>query len=160
VLNPPSAYVDGYAKARAVDRETADNYVAHTRIGDPVMDAVVEEMASLPPEQIHKFVRAGMEEDRDGLRNAPRSLRDFFIDAPQPDPDWLDRDAFGPGIRAFQRNSVLVLSAFVTGVLIDGFSTLISKSFVETGRIFENGVWRLKQNNRHQMEILLPTPRR
>jgi len=57
VLNPPSAYVDGYAKARAVDRETADNYVAHTRIGDPVMDAVVEEMASLPPEQIHKFVQ-------------------------------------------------------------------------------------------------------
>ena len=97
-----------------------------------------------------------MEEDRDGLRNAPRQLRDFFIDAPQPDPDWLARDAFGPGIRAFQRNSVLVLSAFVTGVLIDGFSTLISKSFVQTGRIFENGVWRLKQNNRHQMEIFLP----
>ncbi|MCY4559431.1 MAG: oxygenase MpaB family protein, partial [Chloroflexi bacterium] len=42
------------------------------------------------------------------------------------------------------------------GVLIDGFSTLISKSFVQTGRIFENGVWRLKQNNRHQMEIFLP----
>ena len=156
VLNPPSAYIDSYAKARAVDREAADNYIAHTRIGDPVMDAVVEEMAPLPQEQIHKFIRAGMEEDRDGLRNAPRSVRDFFIDAPQPDPDWLDRDAFGPGIRAFQRNSVLVLSAFVTGVLIDGFSTLISKSFVETGRIFENGVWRLKQNNRHQMEIFLP----
>ena len=156
VLNAPSAYVDGYAKARAVDREAADNYIAHTRIGDPVMDAVVEEMAPLPQEQIHKFIRAGMEEDHDGLRNAPRSLRDFFMDAPQPDPDWLDRDAFGPGIRAFQRNSVLVLSAFVTGVLIDGFSTLISKSFVETGRIFDNGVWRLKQNNRHQMEIFLP----
>ena len=156
MLNPPSAYVDGYAKACAVDREAADNYIAHTRIGDPVMDEVVEEMASLPPEQIHELIRAGMEEDRDGLRNAPRSLRDFFIDAPQPDPDWLDRDAFGPGIRAFQKNSVLVLSAFVTGVLIDGFSTLISKSFVETGRIFDNGVWRLKQNNRHQMEIFLP----
>ncbi len=156
MLNPPSAYVESYAKARAVDREAADNYIAHTRIGDPVMDAVVEEMATLPRPKIHEFIRAGMEEDRDGLRNAPRLLRDFFIDAPQPDPDWLDRNAFGPGIRAFQRNSVLVLSAFVTGVLIDGFATLISKSFVETGRIFENGVRRLKQNNRHQMEIFLP----
>ena len=156
VLNAPSAYAEGYARARAVDRAAADNYIAHTLVGDPVMDAVVEEMAPLPQSRVHEFIRAGMEEDREGLRDAPRLLRDFFIDAPQPDPDWLDRDAFRPGIRAFQRNSVLVLSAFVTGVLIDGFSTLISKSFVQTGRIFENGVWRLKQNNRHQMEIFLP----
>ncbi len=152
----PSSYVDGYAKVRALDREAADNYVAHTQIGDPVMDAVVEDLAPFPQRQVHRFIHAGMEEDREGLRNAPRSLRDFFFDAPPPDPDWLDRDAFQPGIRGFQRNSVLVLSAFVTGVLIDGFSTLISKSFVQTGRIFDNGVWRLKQNNRHQMEIFLP----
>ena len=156
VLNAPSAYVDGYTNARAIDRETADNYIAHTLVGDPVMDAVVEEMASLPQSQIHQFIHAGMEENRDGLRNAPQLLRDFFVDAPQPDPDWLDRDAFGPGIRAFQKHSVLVLSAFVTGVLIDGFSTLISKSFTQTGRIFDNGVWRLKQNNRHQVEIFFP----
>ena len=123
-----SAYVDGYARARAVD---------------PVMDAVAEEMAPLPRGLVHRFIQAGMEEDRDGLRNAPQWLRDFFIDAPQPDPDWLDRDAFGPGIRAFQGNSATVLSAFVTGVLIDGFSTPISKSFAQTGRIFDNGVWRL-----------------
>ena len=41
-------------------------------------------------------------------------------------------------------------------MLIDGFSTLISKFFVQTGRIFDNGVWRLKQNNRHHMEIFWP----
>jgi len=156
VLNAPSAYADGYAAARAVDRAAADNYIAHTLVGDPVMDALVEELAPLDQSRVHEFIQAGIDEDRQGLRDAPQLLRDFFIDAPQPDPDWLDRDAFGPGIRAFQRNSVLVLSAFVTGVLIDGFSTLISKSFVQTGRIFENGVWRLKQNNRHQMEIFLP----
>ena len=152
----PSAYTEGHAKARLVDPATADNYIEHTWIGDPVMDALVEEMASLPQSRIHQFVKAGINEDHQGLRNAPRLLRDFFVDAPQPEPEWLDKDAFGPGIRAFQRNSVLVLSAFVTGVLIDGFSTLISKSFVQTGRIFESGVWRLKQNNRHQMEIFLP----
>jgi len=152
----PSAYVDGYARARAVDREAADNYIAHTLVGDPVLDAVVEEMAHLPQGLVHRFIKAGMDEDRDGLRNAPQLLRDFFIDAPQPDPDWLDQDAFGPGVRAFERNSIMVLTAFVTGVLIDGFSTLISKSFTQTGRIFDNGVWRLKQNSRHQLEIFFP----
>ena len=97
-----------------------------------------------------------MEDNREGLREAPQLLRDFFIDAPAPDPDWLDYDAFGPGVRAFQRNAIPVLAGFVAGVLLDGFSTLISKSFVQTGRIFDNGVWRLKQNNRHQVEIFWP----
>ena len=152
----PSDYLQGYEEARAVDPEMADNYITHTNIGDPVMDAIVKELASLPQPQVHQFIQAGMDEHREGLRNAPQLLRDFFIDAPQPDPDWLDYDAFRPGIRAFQRNSIQVLSAFVAGVLLDGFSTLISKSFVQTGRIFDNGVWRLKQNNRHQMEIFFP----
>ena len=106
----PSAYVDGYPRARALDRETADNYIAHTHIGDPVMDAIVEDLAGLPQRRVHELIRAGMDEDRDGLRNAPQSLRDFFFDAPPPDPDWLDQSAFQPGIRSFQRNSVLVLS--------------------------------------------------
>jgi len=152
----PSDYKAGYEKARLVDQEAADNYIAHTWIGDPVMDTIVEELESLPQQKVHQFIRAGMEEDPSGLRDAPKSLRDFLVDAPQPDPDWLDHDAFGPGVRAFQRNSVAILAAFVTGVLVDGFSTLISKSFVQTGRIFDNGVRRLKQNNRHQMEIFWP----
>ena len=156
ISGPPSAYVGGYPKARALDRETADNYIAHTHVGDPVMDAIIEDLASLPRHEVHKLIRAGMEENRDGLRNAPQSLRDFFFDAPPPDPDWLDRDAFQPGIQAFHRNSIPVLSAFVAGVLVDGFSTLISKSFAQTGRIFDNGVWRFKQNNRHQVEIFWP----
>ena len=155
-MNIPTDYVPGYEKARAIAPDIADNYIAHTHIGDPVMDAVVEELAPLPPHQVHEFINAGMAENPDGLRNAPQLLRDFFFDAPQPDPNWLDHDAFSPGVRAFQRNAVLVLSAFVTGVLLDGFSTLISKSFVQTGRIFENGVWRLRQNNRHQLEIFWP----
>ena len=155
-MEMPSEYKEGYGKARLIDKEAADNYIAHTRIGDEVVDALVEEFAPLPQHKVHKFIQAGMQEDRAGLRNAPQSLRDFFIDAPQPDPDWLDLDAFAPGIRAFQRNSVAILSAFVTGVLVDGFSTLISRSFVQTGRIFDNGVWRLRQNNRHQLEIFWP----
>ena len=90
------------------------------------------------------------------LRNAPRALRDFFIDSPPPDPPWLDHDAFTPGFRAFHDNAVAIFYAFVAGVLIDGFSTLISKSFVQTGRVFDEGVRRLKQNNRHQVEIFFP----
>ena len=152
----PYDYREGYQTAFQIAPRLATDYVTHTLIGDPVMDALVEEIASLPREDIHRYIDAGMQEDHVGLQEAPQAVRDFFIHSPLPDPEWLDHSAFGPGVRAFQRNSVAILSAFVTGVLIDGFATLISKSFVQTGRIFDNGVWRLKQNNRHQVEIFFP----
>ncbi|MDE2939293.1 MAG: oxygenase MpaB family protein [Chloroflexota bacterium] len=152
----PGDYEAGYKRARQKDEALADNYIRHTTIGDPVMDALVEELAPLPQDLIHQFINAGMQEDKAGLRDAPEALREFFFTAPQPDPDWLDHDVFHPGIIAFQRNAADVLAAFVAGTLLVGFSTLISKSFVQTGRIFDNGVWRLRQNNRHMLEIFFP----
>lgn len=152
----PSEYRESYQKARIVNESAADNYIAHTMIGDPVMDALLEEMASLSADDVHRFISAGMQEDEAGLREAPQALRDFFITAPQPVPDWLDQGAFYPGIIAFQRNAANILAGFVAGTLLVGFSTLISKSFTQTGRIFDNGVWRLRQNNRHMLEIFFP----
>ena len=48
-----------------------------------------------------------------------------------------------------------MLAAFVTGVLVEGFSTLIAKSFRITGRVASTRR-RLQQNNRHMMEIFFP----
>ena len=55
MINVPSAYVDGYAKARVVDREAADNYIRHTIVGDPELDPVMAELAELPPADMHRF---------------------------------------------------------------------------------------------------------
>ena len=70
------------------------------------------------------------------MTGAPQVLRDFFVDMPPADPTWLDYEAFIPGIRAFHRNSGLILSGFAAGVLVDSFTTYIAKSFVLTG-----GLW-------------------
>jgi hypothetical protein len=50
----------------------------------------------------------------------------------------------------------MFIGAFVGAVLIEGFSTLISKSFSITGRLVDQGTRRLKQNNRHLAEIFIP----
>ena len=70
MMKLPSAYTEGYAKARRIDRETADNYLRHTLIGDPVVDAVVEELASLDPEEAARLIRAGMDQEEEILRCA------------------------------------------------------------------------------------------
>lgn len=150
----PSAYVEGYEKkARPHDQELADLYVRHTTIGDPLLDPIMEEISSLPTYDLHAFVEAGIEQHDGVLREAPQPLRDFFWNFEEP--SWLDHEAFHPGVRCFNLNVDLMLVAFVTGVLVEGFSTLIAKSFNTTGRVAATPR-RLMQNNRQLMEIFYP----
>ena len=150
----PSAYLEGYEKARLYDQALADNYVKHTTIGDPELDPIMEELsAELSPGQLHRFVGAGIEQNEEALREAPAALRDFFKNLQEP--PWLYYEGFRPGIRVFHENVDLMLGAFVTGVLVEGFSTLIAKSFGITGRVATTRR-RLQQNNRHMLEIFFP----
>ena len=151
----PSIYGHGYAKSRLLDVGLADLYLRHTTVGDPLADAAVESLASFSSMQAHKFIHAGMERDAAGLRSVPAPLRAFFEEIDTP-PAWFDPEAVRPACYAFHRDSDLFIGGLVLGVLTVGFSTLISKSFFETGRLTEFGVRRLQQNTRHLIEITLP----
>ncbi len=152
----PSAYIDGYANGRTVDAGRAENYVAHTTVGDPVADAMVADLTALGSEESGRLIRAGMHgDDETALRSAPASIRAFFDSCANP-PDWVDYSAFLPGCRMFHRNTRLVLAGMVGGVLVEGFSTNIAKSFFLTGKLRDQGIRRLKQNNRHMLEIFMP----
>ena len=155
-MNIPTDYELGYEKARAVAPDIADQYVAHTLTGDPLAEAMTEDLAEFSSEESMRLIETAMnQEGEEALRDAPDSLRKFFKDAETP-PEWLEYAAFAPGVRMFHRNSQVILGAFVAGVLIEGFTTNIAKSFFITGRVRDQGVRRLGQNNRHMMEIFLP----
>ncbi len=152
----PTDYSPGYEKARAIAPDIADKYLAHTLIGDPLAEELAEDLAEFSPKESAKLIQATMnEEGEEALRNAPDSLRKFFKEA-ETQPEWLDYSAFAPAVRMFFRNSQVTLAAFVAGVLVEGFTTNIAKSFFITGRVRDQGVRRLGQNNRHMMEIFLP----
>ena len=152
----PTDYRPGYEKARLVAPEIASQYVEHTLVGDPVGEAMTRDLMEFSPEESRRLIEAAMnEEGEEALRNAPASLREFFREAETP-PEWLDYAAFAPRVRMFHRNSQIILAAFVAGVLIEGFTTNIAKSFFITGRVRDQGVRRLGQNNRHMTEIFLP----
>ena len=68
----PLAYAERYPKARLYDQTEADNYIRHTNIGDPVMDSLMEELSSLPPQDLHGFIEAGIEQHDEVLRSAPQ----------------------------------------------------------------------------------------
>ena len=154
-LEMGSDYRPGYEKVPAAEREIAANFCAHTRIGDPQCEAVVEELFDLGDSNAYRLMKAAMDEDDKGLSDAPQSLLDFFEDISNP-PAWWDPSATGPGIRSFHRHSDMILQAFAAGVLVEGFTTNIARSFIITGRLRDQGVRRLKNNNRHVMEIFWP----
>ena len=151
----PSAYFLGYKKACLYDQETADNYVRHTTIGDPELDPVMAELTSLPPDDLHRFVKAGVEQEVDVLRTAPKILRDFFDKIDSDVPPWVDFESFKPGMRAFHENMSNMLIAYAVGSAVEGFSTLVSKSFSMTG-LGAGAERRLRQNNRHMVEVYYP----
>jgi hypothetical protein len=157
-LTIPTDYRPGHEKARLIAPEIADNYVAHTLIGDPITEAMTADLREIEREEATRLIQLGMDNPGGGiaLQDAPASLRAFFQDAETP-PEWLDTSAFTAGIRMFPRNSRLVLAAFVAGGLVEGFTTNIAKSFFITGRVRDQGVRRLKQNNRHMIDIFLPS---
>ena len=154
-LEMGSDYRPGYEKVPAADREIAANFCAHTRIGDPQCEAVVKELFDLGDSEAYRLMKAAMDEDDKGLSDAPQSLLDFFEAISHP-PAWWDPSATGPGIRSFHRHSDMILQAFAAGVLVEGFTTNIARSFIITGRLRDQGVRRLKNNNRHVMEIFWP----
>ncbi|MCY3764759.1 MAG: oxygenase MpaB family protein [Gemmatimonadetes bacterium] len=116
----------------------------------------MEELADLPSQDLHRFIKAGIDEEDDVMRSAPSALRDFFDNL--EDPPWFDYESFRPGMRAFHSNTTNILVAFVTGVLIEGFATMIAKSFATTGRVLNRSTARrrLMQNNRHLLELFFP----
>ena len=150
----PSAYRLGYAEARKHNESLAENYIKHTIIGDPELDPILAELSSIPHAQLHRFIEGGIEQNESKLKSAPKELREFFYGL-ETAPEWVDKESFIPGIRVFHANVDLMLIAFVTGVLIEGFATLIAKSFNTTKRT-ETTTRRLKQNNRQMLEIFYP----
>lgn len=151
----PHDYRESYERARAVNPSLADLYIEHTTIGDPRADELMEALAEIEPLQSFRYLQAGMDQDWDGLSGAPATITEFFRDLETP-PDWVDYDAFAPSVRMFHRNSSVILGGMIAGVLIEGFSTNISKSFYVTGRLRDRGVRRLQQNNRHMIELFFP----
>ncbi len=152
----PTDYISGYERARLVNPEIADKYVAHTLVADPEADAVVEELAGLGRRESAMLIRAAMDDPGgSALANAPASVQRLVSSLDEP-PSWVNHDEFRPGSRMFIRNSRAILGAFVGGTLIEGFATNISKSFFITGRLRDQGLRRLMQNNRQMLESFLP----
>ena len=152
----PCCYVEGYEAARKMDPELAEMYIRHTTVGDPAADAVVEELAATAaPKDVHGIIRATFEHWGDLPPFTPEPLR-RLVAASAVVPDWYDPEVAMDATRAFLRNSDMVLGGLIGGAIIEGFSTLISKSFRIRSRIVTNGVRRLKQNLLQLVEQYLP----
>ena len=154
-MEVPTAYVAGYEAARQHDPELADAYVRNTMVGDPLADAVIRDLSALDPGELHQTLAQALDNPHAPQPDAPDSLL-RFVEHSTTVPDWFDAGIARMASRAFLRNSDIVLAALVGGSIVEGFSTLISKSFRIRGRVTNSGVRRLKQNGMQLVEQYLP----
>ncbi|MXW95831.1 MAG: DUF2236 domain-containing protein [Acidimicrobiaceae bacterium] len=155
-LAMPADYIASYERARAVDPARARNYILHTTVGDPVCDELMRQLGAVSAVDADRFVRAAIENPGDPLlRDAPGAVS-AFVEELETVPGWVDQASFVGGVRAFHRDSSACLAAMLGGVLVEGFTTTIARSFFITGRLRDQGVRRLRQNNRHMIELFLP----
>jgi len=154
----PLVYREHYHEIRPKNPEMVDTYIRHTKIGDPILDPVMEELQELEPAEIHNWVRAGVEQDDEVFAKAPIALREFMREAEEV-PSWVDFDLHRTASMAFFRNAERILPAFAAASGVEGFSTLVSRSFATTGRVTglgDHALKRLKQNMRHFLEVYYP----
>ncbi|MXX76291.1 MAG: DUF2236 domain-containing protein [Holophagales bacterium] len=152
----PACYVDGHRVARALDPDLADRYIRYTTLGDPLADRAVEQLAAIvEPQHVHRTIARTVDHYRDPPKNTPEALRQL-IESSAVVPDWFNPETAMRATRAFLRNSDMVLAGLVAGAIVEGFSTLIGKSFRIRSRIILNGVRRLKQNTLQLTEQFMP----
>ena len=154
-MNIPSAYAAGYEAARKRAPELAKAYIRHTTVGDPLADAVIRDLGSLTPEEIHATLAQVLEGSGTSGDGVPESLF-AFVEEARKVPEWFDRKRARVASQAFLRNSDIVLAALVGGSIVEGFSTLISKSFRIRGRLVVAAIRRLKHNGMQLVEQYLP----
>ena len=155
-LGIPSDYVEGYSKALEVNAARATNYIAHTRIGDPIADALMKDLSAMKRLEADALLETALNDpDVRDRQDLPQSLHEFIRES-ETVPEWVDFAEFMPAYHLFHRDSYLAIAALTGGTLVEGFSTNIARSFFITGRVRDQGVRRLQQNNRHMIEILLP----
>lgn len=154
-IQPPSLYIEGYRKARRLDPALADAYVENTMVGDPLADAAAESLAGFDQNTRHRLVNAAMNDDAEGMREAPDALREFFAALEGRSAFAFDPDRATVGTRAFYKYSDMFFVALVLGSLVTGLTEGMAKAFHITGRTVGN-LRRVRQNTRHLIEITLP----
>ena len=152
----PSGYQAGYEAARVVDARLAGIYIHHTSVGDPAADRVVADLAAThTPAEVHPLIAAALRDPFELPDGLPDSLKDLVREV-SVIPDWYDPELAQAATRGFIRNSNIIPAALAGAAIVEGFSTLISKSFRIRGRITQNGVRRLRQNLLHLADQYLP----
>ncbi len=156
MVQVPTAYQPGYEAALKIDRELTETYAKNIYIADPLADAAVASMAHLRPDEVHELLNGCMNGDPDTLKSAPQEVKIFF-ESISEHPPWYDQDVVSLGGRAFFQNADMIIISFCASAIIKGFTTLIAKSFVTTGRVTDYAIRRLRQNILQLVEVCIPS---
>ncbi len=126
------------------------------QLEDPLADAVVEMMRSLPRGRGRALFNEAAERGVDSLDDPPRQLVDFFRDV-EATPYWVDQRRLDRGARAIVRTGVLSLFPLGDMALMGGYlASRATKPLVGTGAIEYAASRRLIETSRWWLDVTTP----
>ena len=132
------------------------DWIAGTRIADPLADAVVADFATLPRGAGMAMVRAALQHGIDSIEAPPESLRALF-DEIDNEPDWLDHDrldrAAGHIVRHTASYGIVLGAASLTA---GAMNAVAGMPLVLTGRYTSQAAVRSIEVGAWLEEILAP----
>jgi hypothetical protein len=143
----PSRYVN-LAAARRRHGDRVDRFGAFLTVGDPLADAAVDALATLPRLARDALLDRALAEGVDAVPEAPEALRALFAQLDHV-PYWFDPARADRGGRAFLESGILGGIVLGAGSLVAGYcSPAGNKPLVFSGRLTADVPRRLAETSR------------
>lgn len=139
--------------AREQHGEKVDGYLERLRLGDPLMDNLLEWLETLPPGEGMGLLQMALAK---GLpADAPAPLRALF-DQIEPVPAWVDWDLMRDGSAAILQTGLLVSLVFATYALPHTFLATQNLTMAFTGELLTSSPQRFARTSSFVVESFMP----
>jgi len=141
--------------ARKIHGNAVDQYMEHLQHGDPLADAVVLWLESVPPQEGFRLLLQAIDHGVDSLAEPPEPMVALFRQLDHV-PFWVDWDRMRHGSARVIRSGLLTALAFATYALPHAYLATANKPLAFTGTLLGATAHRYAQTTRFVIESFMP----
>jgi hypothetical protein len=138
-------------------QEQLDAFRRFATVGDPLADAVVAEMRTLPPGEGRRLFERAVEDGIAAVDDPPPALAAFFAEV-EAVPSWLDRDKLELAGRTVARAGLLpgMLTMVDLGLMSGYLASKPDKVLVRSGDLEKKAARRLAETAKWGLDVTSP----
>ena len=151
----PALSRERIASARARHGDAADTYLEHLRIGDPLVDGLVERFERMPGRKGYRTLMRALDSGIDSVDDPTDELVALFEQLDQV-PMWVDWDRMKMGSAKILQNALLPAMSLVVYALPQSYFATGNKPLVFSTSLIRKTAQRYAATTRFFTEVFMP----